>query len=161
MDELNNAFASLRRAQLEARIQELNRLITQYRNEINYYTDQITNIDRSYESLSSFKAAVQQSQECFSAASTGKSSVLEQVKAVSRNNTAAAKYYDGMKHVLTGTGAKIASKVYSLLLTKIGSEQGSLRTQSDNYSNTISYYNRLLANAQSELAQKKQELQNI
>lgn len=161
MDGIGGALDSLRRAQLEARIQELNRLISQYRNEINYCTGQIAKIDRSYDSVSGFKGVVQQSQECFSEASNGKLSVLEQVGAVSRNNTAAKKYYDGMKRVLTGTGAKIASKLYSFLLIKIGSEQSSLRNQSNNYSDTIAYYNRLIGNAQTELAQKTQELQSL
>lgn len=161
MDGVGGALDSLRRAQLEARIQELNRLISQYRNEIHYYTGQITKIDRSYESVTGFKGVVQQSQDCFSEASKGKSFALEQVGAVARNNTAAKRYYDGMKRVLTGTGAKITSKLYGFLLAKIGSEQSSLRNQSNNYSDKIAYYNRLIDNAQTELAQKTQELQRL
>lgn len=161
MDGLSSALDSLRRSQLEARIQELNRLILQYRSEINYYNEQLRVVDQSYESVSGFKGSVQRSQECFSEVSSAKSSVLEQVNSVSRNNTAAKKYYSGMKRVLTGTGTKIASKLYSFLLLKIRNEQASLINKSNDYAGKINYFNRMLGNAQSELAQKTQELQNL
>ena len=161
MDELSSALDSLKRLQVEARIQELNRLISQYRNKINYYNGQIEVIDRSYESVSSFRGSVQQSQDCFSEVSSAKSSVLEKVNAISRNNTAAKKYYSGMKRVLTGTGTRITTILYNFLLLKISNEQTSLKNKSNEYAGKIEYYNRLLGDAQTELAQKTQELHNL
>lgn len=161
MDAMNPALVAVKRAQLEARIQELKQLIAQYNNKITYYNGQLKSADKSYESLTGFKGSVQSSQENFAGVSNVKSSALEQVNSVSTNNTVAKKYYSGMKRILSGTGAKITTKLYQLLLGKIQIEQTALRNKSNDSSDKVTYYTRLLNSAQTEYNAKVQELQSL
>lgn len=161
MDGASSAIIAMKKAQLEAQIQDLKRLISQYRDKISYYNGQIRSADKSYESVTGFKSSVQKSQESFSDVNNIKSSTLEQVNAVSTNNTVAKKYYAGMKRILSGTGSKIASKLYSFLINKIGNEQTTLRNKSNDCSEKIDYYNRLINKAQRDIELKTQELQSL
>lgn len=161
MDAMNPALAAIKKAQIEARIQELKKLIAQYKDKISYYNGQIKSTDKAYESLTGFKGSVQSSQESFAGVSNVKSSALEQVNTVSTNNTVAKKYYAGMKRILTGTGAKITTKLYQFLLSKIQIEQTALRNKSNDSSDKVSYYTRLLNSAQTEHDAKVRELQSL
>lgn len=161
MDAINPALVAIKRAKLETRIQELKQLIAQYNNKINYYNGQIKSADKSYESLTSFKRSVQSSQESFAGVSDVKSSTLEQVNSVSTNNTVAKKYYTGMKSILSGTGARITTKLYQFLLGKIQVEQNALRNKSNDSSDKVEHYTRLRNNAQTEYNAKVQELQSL
>ena len=161
MDAASSAIIAMKKAQLEAQIQELKRLILQYRNKISYYNGQIRSADKSYESITGFKSSVQKSQESFADVNNVKSSTLEQVNAVSTNNIVAKKYYAGMKRILSGTGSKIASKLYNFLISKIGIEQTILRNKSNDYSEKVDYYNRLINKAQKEIELKTQKLQSL
>lgn len=161
MDAMNPALVALKKAQLEARIQELKKLITQYNSKISYYNGQIKSTDKSYESLTGFKRSVQSSQENFAGVSDVKSAALEQVNSVSTNNIVAKKYYAGMKRILSGTGSKITTKLYQFLLGKIQIEQTVLRNKSNDSSDKVTYYIRLLNSAQTEYEAKIQELQSL
>lgn len=161
MRTMDSDFSVVKRAQLEMQIQELERLISQYKGQVDYYNRQIGSTDKSYESITAFKKSVQESQGSFSDINNAKSHVLEQVDAVSINNTVATKYFVGMKRVLAGTGSKIVSKLYGFLLMKIGNEQSVLRNKSNSYSDKIEYYRKLIYKTQTEINLKKQELQSL
>ena len=161
MDAVGSALIAMKRAQLEARIQELKKLISQYNDKINYYNRQIRSADKTYESITNFKGSVQSSQDSFAGVSNVKSNALNQVNAVSTNNTVAKKYYAGMKRILSGTGAKITTKLYQFILGRIQSEQSSLRNKSNDASDKVNYYTRLLNNAKAEYNAKVQELQSL
>lgn len=161
MDAVGSALIAMKKAQLEARIQELKKLISQYNDKINYYNRQIRSADKTYESITNFKGSVQSSQDSFAGISSVKSNALNQVNAVSTNNTVAKKYYAGMKRILSGTGAKITTKLYQFILGRIQSEQSSLRNKSNDASDKVNYYTRLLNNAKTEYNAKVQELQSL
>lgn len=161
MDGASLAIIAIKKAQLEARIQELKQLICQYNEKINYYNRQINSADKSYESITNFKGSVQSSQESFAGVSNVKSNAIEQVNSVSTNNTVAKKYYAGMKRILTGTGARITTKLYQFILGRIQSEQRSLLNKSNDSSDKVNYYTRLLNNAKAEYNAKVQELQSL
>lgn len=161
MKTMDLDFSVVKRAQLEMQIQELKRLISQYKGQIDYYNCQIGSTDKSYESITAFKKSVQESQGSFSDINNAKSHVLEQVDAVSINNIVATKYFVGMKRVLAGTGSKIVSKLYGFLLMKIGNEQSVLRNTSNSYSDKIEYYRKLIYKTQAEINLKEQELQSL
>ena len=161
METMDLDFSVVKRAQLEMQIQELKRLVSQYKGQIDYYNRQIGSTDKSYESITAFKKSVQESQGSFSDINNAKSHVLEQVDAVSINNTVATKYFIGMKRVLAGTGSKIVSKLYGFLLMKIGNEQSVLRNKSNSYSDKIEYYRKLIYKTQAEINLKEQELQSL
>lgn len=161
METMDLDFSVVKRAQLEMQIQELKRLVSQYKGQIDYYNRQIGSTDKSYESITAFKKSVQESQGSFSDINNAKSHVLEQVDAVSINNTVATKYFVGMKRVLAGTGSKIVSKLYGFLLMKIGNEQSVLRNKSYSYSDKIEYYRKLIYKTQAEINLKEQELQSL
>lgn len=161
MRTMDSDFSVVKSAQLEMQIQELERLISQYKGQVDYYNRQIGSTDKSYESITAFKKSVQESQGSFSDINNAKSHVLEQVDAVSINNTVATKYFVGMKRVLAGTGSKIVSKLYGFLLMKIGNEQSVLRNKSNSYLDKIEYYRKLIYKTQTEINLKKQELQSL
>lgn len=161
MDVINTALVAMKKEQLEVRIQELKQLIAQYNDKISYYNGQISTADKAYDSISTFKRSVQSSQESFAGVSSIKSTALEQVNSVSKNNTVAKKYYSGMKRILSGTGARITTTIYQLLLGKIQIEQNALKNKSNDASDKVAYYTQLLSDARSEYNAKVQELQSL
>lgn len=161
MDATSPAIVAIKKAQLETRIHELKQLMLQYNNKISYYNGQIKSADKSYESITRFKRSVQSSHEDFADISKGKTSALEQVNLVSTNNIVAKRYYSGMKCILLGTGAKITTKLYQFLLSKIQIEQTALRNKANDSSDQVTYYTRLLNSAQTEYNAKVQELRSL
>ncbi|MCR4615409.1 MAG: hypothetical protein K5756_04595 [Clostridiales bacterium] len=160
--DINRSVVTAREKELlKNRIQNLKCLMNQYRKNIDYYTKCKNNEDESYKAIIRFKTSLQTSQASFSNASKSKSSALEQVQSVAINNVVARNYYQGMVKVLNGTGRKIITFIFHVLLDRTEREQTFLKSKSQDYEEKINSNLRLLENAQREYKTKVQELEKL
>ena len=117
----DNLLNKVKESQIKTQISALDSSIASYNGRIRQCSQQLAQADQSYNSLLSFKNSVQSSQDCFFSANGSKTTVLQQVKSIS-NNIVAKKYGAGMESILNGAGSRIATGLYSFLISSINAE---------------------------------------
>jgi len=105
-----------------AKLENISANIGRYEGKIEESNIELNKYEALYETLLQFKAEVVESQSNFNACNSGKNSVLDAVKVVSKNSKIAKIYYTKMKKEVSGLGGKITKIVYGILLNKITRE---------------------------------------
>ena len=157
----DNLLNKVKESQIKTQISALDSSIASYNGRISQCSQQLAQADQSYNSLLSFKNSVQSSQDCFFSANGSKTTILEQVKSISINNTVAKKYGAGMESILNGAGSRIATGLYSFLISSINAELIRLKNSITDYESQISHYNSLVNSAQNAKRNKINDLKEL
>lgn len=123
-----------------------------YVNQIADTRDEITRCERAYESLSSFKTTVSQSQEDFHSINESKVGVLSQIDSVKENSLVAQQYQAGMQNAIGKIGTGVVGMVYVFLLTSIA-------VKLQGYTAEISGYEATIASCQREIAELDRQIE--
>lgn len=121
---------------------------------------EIRNYTNLYESLRTFKRAVEASQQNFNNINGSKKEILNDIASVKANNRAAAKYYSGISNILDGTGTKIISAAYRGLIQQITNKLWEYRNAIYNCNRQIALYDRDITGLKMKIAEiRRQELE--
>jgi hypothetical protein len=112
--------------------------------------------ENAYESLRLFKPVVEKSQGNFNTINSKKGTILDDVKAV-KNCRTATKYYEGMKSVLNGIGAKIVGIAYVTVLLSIGSKLQSYLNTINGCDADIKSYEREIVKIDAKIKAEKEK----
>lgn len=114
--------------------------------------EELTRCERAYESLSSFKTTVSQSQEDFHSVNRSKAAVLSQLESVGKNSLIVQQYRTGMQDATVKIGAGVIGTMYLLLLTHISAKL-------QEYAGEISAHEATIASSQREIAELDRQIE--
>lgn len=141
-------------------ISELEAKKRTYQTKISCAQGKIKSCEKSHQSLSKFKTAVESSQGDFHTVNSSKTNILSDVEEVKTNSIIAQCYHSGMKNIFSGIGSKIIAVVYTVLLGSISVKLRSYSNSITDYDDDIMYYQRKIReiDRQIEDAKKAEEL---
>ncbi|MBE6817547.1 MAG: hypothetical protein E7517_00105 [Ruminococcaceae bacterium] len=119
---------------------------------------ELLRLEQSYNSLLRLQTDVQRQCSDFSQANKEKEGALNQVKAISSDNTVAKKYYSGMKKLLSGTGNRITGFVFAILLEKIRIELLLIRNRITHCEDSIIHAQKDLDKAKDNYRKEKEKM---